>query len=61
MALAPRQISPGKLYSVDETARILEVCSGTVRKHLRETTIKGKKIGRRWFIKGAEIRRFIGE
>lgn len=61
MAIAPKEISPGKLYSVDETARILEICSGTVRKHLRERKIRGKKIGRRWLVKGEEIRRFIGE
>lgn len=61
MALAPKEISPGKLYSVDETARILEVCSETVRKHLRERKIRGKKIGRRWLIKGKDIRKFIGE
>jgi excisionase family DNA binding protein len=61
MALAPRDIHPGKLYSVAETARILEVCNGTVRKHLRERRLKGKKLGRRWLVKGEEIRKFIGE
>lgn len=61
MAIAPKEINPGKLYSVEETARILDVCSGTVRKHLRDKKMKGKKIGWRWMIKGREIRRFIGE
>jgi excisionase family DNA binding protein len=61
MAIAPKEISPGKFYSVDETARILEICSETVRKHLREDKIKGRKIGRRWLVKGQEIRKFIGE
>lgn len=61
MALSPSEIDEKKLYSVDETARLLEVSSQTIRKHLKKKNIKAKKIGRRWLIRGTEIRKFIGE
>ncbi len=61
MALSPAEIDEKKLYSVDETARLLEVSSQTIRKHLKKRSIKARKIGRRWLIRGTEIRKFIGE
>ncbi|MEW6684785.1 MAG: helix-turn-helix domain-containing protein [Candidatus Edwardsbacteria bacterium] len=61
MPLSPREIDSNKLYTVNETSRILAVTEQTVRKHLREKKLSGKKIGRRWHIKGTEIQKFIGE
>jgi excisionase family DNA binding protein len=61
MPLAPENIDPGKLYTVFETADILQLSEGTVRAHLRDNRLHGRKIGKRWHIRGAEIRRFIGE
>ncbi|MBN2363062.1 helix-turn-helix domain-containing protein, partial [candidate division WOR-3 bacterium] len=46
-------------YTVEEVAVFLDISEQTVRKHLRVNLLKGKKIGRRWHIKGAVIRKFI--
>ncbi len=59
MPLAPKEIDPSKLYTVEETAAFLSVSEQTVRKHLRDTKLTGRKIGRRWHIRGSMIRRFI--
>ncbi|KPJ53844.1 hypothetical protein AMJ39_02835 [candidate division TA06 bacterium DG_24] len=61
MPLAPESIDPRKLYTVFETAEILQLSEQTVRKHLRDAKLRGRKIGKRWHIRGAEIRRYIGE
>lgn len=61
MALSPKEIDSGKLYTVLESARILSVTEQTVRKLLRERRLSGKKIGRRWHIKGSELKHLIGE
>jgi len=59
MPLAPKEIDPSKLYTVEETATFLSVSGQTVRKHLRDRKLTGRKIGRRWHIRGSMIRRFI--
>lgn len=61
MPVSPKEIDSGKLYTVSETAKILAVTDQTVRKHLGEKNLPGKKIGRRWLVKGSEIQKFIGE
>ena len=59
MALSPNEIDRLKLYTVGETARFLEVSEQTVRKYLRDGLLSGKKIGRRWHVKGQSIKKFI--
>jgi excisionase family DNA binding protein len=59
MSLSPKEIDPNKLYTVEETASFLSLSEQTVRKHLREKKFTGKKIGRRWHIRGSTIRKFI--
>jgi excisionase family DNA binding protein len=59
MPLAPRDIDVNKLYTVEETAAFLSLSEQTVRKHLRERRLTGKKIGRKWHIRGSMIRKFI--
>ncbi len=59
MALSPNEIDRHKLYTVEETARFLEVSDQTVRKYLRNGLLSGKKIGRRWHVKGQSIKKFI--
>ncbi|RKX70941.1 hypothetical protein DRP53_03310 [candidate division WOR-3 bacterium] len=61
MPLSPREIDPEKLYTTEETSELLRLGPQTIRKKLREGSIHGKKVGRRWLIKGKEIRRYIGE
>ncbi|KQC13315.1 MAG: hypothetical protein APR63_08915 [Desulfuromonas sp. SDB] len=59
MVISPREVDPNKFYTVEEVAVFLDISEQTVRKHLRNYVLKGKKIGRRWHIKGAVIRKFI--
>lgn len=59
MAVSPKQIDETKLYNVMEVSEILNVTEQTVRKHLRYSLLKGKKIGKRWYIEGKEIKKFI--
>ncbi|MDD3803923.1 MAG: helix-turn-helix domain-containing protein [bacterium] len=59
MAVSPKQIDEAKLYNVMEVSEILNVTEQTVRKHLRYSLLKGKKIGKRWYIEGREIKKFI--
>jgi len=61
MPVSPKEIDSAKLYTVTETARILAVTDQTVRKHLCQKSLVGKKVGQRWLIKGTEIQKFIGE
>jgi excisionase family DNA binding protein len=61
MPVSPKEIDSAKLYTVTETARILAVTDQTVRKHLTDRRLIGKKVGRRWLVKGSEIQKFIGE
>jgi excisionase family DNA binding protein len=61
MPLSPKDIDAVKLYTVLECAQIFGVTEQTVRKLLREKRLVGKKIGRRWHIRGSELRRLIGE
>lgn len=61
MPVSPKEIDSAKLYTVAETAKILAVTDQTVRKHLSEKYISGKKVGRRWLVKGTEIQKLIGE
>ncbi|HAF07472.1 MAG: helix-turn-helix domain-containing protein [bacterium] len=59
MAVIPSQIDENKLYTVSEVAEILNVTEQTVRKHLKVKLLKGKKIGKKWYIEGREIKKFI--
>ncbi len=61
MPLSPKDIDAVKLYTVLECAQIFGVTEQTVSKLLREKRLVGKKIGRRWHIRGSELRRLIGE
>lgn len=57
--LSPKEVDLNKLYTVNETARLLDVSEQTIRKHLREKRLTGRKIGRRWLIRGSMIRKFM--
>ena len=43
------------VYSPDEFAEVLGVPPTTVRRWLREGRIRGRKIGRRWFVPHSEL------
>jgi len=46
----PKQIGELKLYTVDELSSLLGIQERSIRKFLREGTLKGRKLGNRWFI-----------
>lgn len=48
-----------EVYSPDEFADRLCVPPTTVRRWLREGRIKGRKIGRRWFVPHSEVEKTI--
>ena len=47
------------VYSPDEFAELLGVPPTTVRRWLREGRIRGRKIGRRWFVPHSELEKTI--
>jgi len=61
MPISTKEIDSAKLYSVAETCRVLGLTEQTVRKHLAQRRMAGKKVGRRWMLRGSEIQKFIGE
>ena len=44
------------LFTVEEAAQILKVSEDTVRRWLRDGTLRGRKLGRVWRISEEEIR-----
>ncbi len=61
MPISTKEIDSAKLYTVGETCRLLALTEQTVRKHLSQRRLVGKKVGRRWLVRGTEIQKFIGE
>ncbi len=59
MALSPNDIKPDKFYTVEEVGKLLSLSGQTVRNNLRKGKLSGKKIGRRWHVKGLSLIRYI--
>jgi len=55
------KIGDMELYSVEELAEKLGLAERTVRKLLREGTIKGRKLGKRWYVSGDWLRDYFSE
>lgn len=55
------KIDDDTLYDVPDLARILSVTEQTIRKLFCEGTIKGKKLGRKWYATGAAIKAYFME
>lgn len=54
-----KRIDDEALYEVSGLAQILGVTETTIRKLLRDGDIKGKKLGRKWYITGATIKAYF--
>lgn len=50
-----------RTYTPEETATLLGVHLGTVRRWLREGTLKGTKLRRTWIIPKVEIEKILGQ
>jgi excisionase family DNA binding protein len=48
-----------EVYSVQEFAKKLDVKEATVRSWLRKGEIKGRRIGRKWFIPKIEMEKIL--
>ncbi|NIA23001.1 MAG: helix-turn-helix domain-containing protein [Proteobacteria bacterium] len=59
MALSSNNINPREFYTVVEVAKLLSLSDQTVRNILRAGKLSGKKIGRRWHIKGSSLIKYI--
>ncbi|CDZ80180.1 Helix-turn-helix domain protein [Candidatus Rubidus massiliensis] len=55
------KIDEDTLYDVPGVAKILGISERTVRKMMTEGTIKGKKLGRKWYATGAIIKAHFAE
>ena len=56
-----RKIGDMELYTVPELAELLDFQETTIRKMLRKDIIKGKKLGKKWFITDKAIQNYFLE
>lgn len=56
-----KKVGDMELYTVKELAELLDFQETTVRKMLREGTLKGKKLGKKWFITDKAIQDYFIE
>lgn len=55
MPLDLRQIDPELEYPLNEVAGVLDLSYGTILNKRKKGEIKAKKIGKKYFVKGADI------
>jgi excisionase family DNA binding protein len=48
------------VYSIDETATLLEVHTDTIRRMIKAHTLQATRVGRQWRIPQTEIDRLLG-
>ena len=55
----PIQFKDKELYSVRELEGILPITPLTIRAYIRKGKIKGKKIGKNWYVKKQDLEAFL--
>lgn len=53
------RIGKKKFYLVDDLVKILPITSLTIREYLRKGKIKGRKIGRLWYVSEENLGAFL--
>jgi excisionase family DNA binding protein len=53
------QIGGLTLYTVEDLAEALNIQERTIRKFLREGTLKGRKLANRWFVSEESLREYF--
>jgi len=53
------RIGKKKFYLVDDLVKILPITSLTIREYLRKGKIKGRKIGRLWYVSEGNLEAFL--
>lgn len=48
------------LFTVEELAELLGVQERTIREYLRDGRLKGRKVGRRWYVPEESLRKYFG-
>jgi excisionase family DNA binding protein len=59
MAIDLRKIDPELNYPLKQVAQLLEVSYGTVLKLRKQEKLRSMKIGRKFYVQGREILRYI--
>ncbi len=49
-----------KMMSIEQTADMLSVHTRTIRRYLKSGTLKGVKVGGRWYIRRDDIKKMLG-
>jgi len=55
----PRIIEGITFYSVEDLQERLGLTAATIRKYIRQGTIKGKRIGRPYYVTEENLRRYL--
>lgn len=56
----PIKFNNTKLYSIRDLEKILPITPLTIRKYIREGKIKGRKIGKNWYVTKEDLEAFLG-
>lgn len=55
----PIKFDDKKLYSIRDLEKILPITPLTIRKYIREGKIKGRKIGKNWYVIKEDLEAFL--
>lgn len=55
----PRKIGEMELYNVEELSELLGISIKTVRQLIKEGTIEGRKLARRWYVTSESLQAFF--
>ena len=53
------QFAGETLYTTEELSKILNISKNTLRIHLREGNIKGRKIAKNWYVSEKDLKKFL--
>jgi excisionase family DNA binding protein len=57
----PIELGNLKLYDVEELSELLHIQDRTVRKLLREGTLKARKLARKWYVSEDSLKEYFQE
>ena len=60
LEIMPIKFKDSKLYSIRDLEKILPITPLTIRKYIREGKIKGRKIGKNWYVIKEDLEVFLG-
>jgi len=59
LKIVPIKFDNSKLYSIRDLEKILPITPLTIRKYIREGKIKGRKIGKNWYVIKEDLEAFL--